>query len=133
MKTLRGEFGAYPAIMKMAELVGVDLDTPVRVYTDVCLSGGEQVTTDATGLVNYQWEEADELHLNGKVLWRTTSARFFQMAFVLVGGKEVHYAISNDCVHLDPYNDVVKSKCERCPDHGTEIASDVAGTKWSMV
>ena len=130
MVTIGDELGQWPAFQTLLGLVDVPLSMPVRTYTEQTVAGDEAVEPNTVGLVCYKWEEGDELHLDGKVLWRTNSARYFQEAYAVVGGVVKHYSIDNDCVHLSAYNDDVQLPCKVCPDHGTEIASNVVGWQW---
>lgn len=128
------EWQDFKGIMKLCELVGVDPNTPMTIYTEVSLSGLDAIAPVNTGLVNYQWEEADELHLNGKVLWRTESCRFYQSILALINGKVEHLTMTNEySEELAPYNDSVSTKCETCPNHGVEIESEVNNEwEWSQ-
>jgi len=81
---------------------------------------------DKSGLVWWQWEEADMLCRDGVVLWVSSSARFYSSVMILAAeepARVMHMALSNSCETIGDYNDDVSPKCQTCLDggHGTTV------------
>lgn len=96
------------ALQAMAKMVGVDVNAPVRVYVAEGFANVgddeliERSACNMEGLVSFQWEEADELWLDGKLLWRSSSVRFYQLAIILVNGEAKTYTVDNNGEEITP-------------------------------
>lgn len=84
---------------ELCKLVGLTEAHTGRIYGVKGYTVGKAKAVDPTkepGWVSYQWEEADEMWLDGKLLWRSVGNRYYNTVAVLVEGKVQCYAMSND-------------------------------------